>query len=667
MLLPLLLIAGPPVALGPEQLEQAAPLEAPIYEVTVFSDRARVRRRVTVDLAAVPKVLRFPELPGGVLLDTVRVDAGAAKVHRVEVAPVVVERFSIDQANGHLDRLETLLDESAGMAAEHAVWQATAGLLNQVQPALPPTEAEREGRPGPAMAPDLWKRALDFLSAERVRVKDRLRVLSKQKRDKDLEIERVRQEIGRLDLGGFSEQRVRVTTLVSGEGKSELVLEYFVPGASWVPRYEIRYLADKEQVKLFTGGLVTQASGESWDNVRLHLSTAIPNVRQDLPKLLTWTLGEAKEFVPVPRPKEALPRPPVYPMPRPVGRLTMAERDRALAEARTMQRLERLASVSVGYGSGSGAKSGARSYGFADEDISGDLVAPEGAFIESRAAEKKRRPAPPPAPSAPAPVARMQAAEVATSADSAPGSVLGGLFASRAEPMAMMGLALFEPPLEEAPPLDPSWPAALAGGLDYEYPVPMVVSIASDGASKNVPIAAETYPVQTVHESSPGIVDVAYLAATVVHKGDRPILGGPVVIYAGNVPVGDETLETTAPGGKIHLPLGADEDVKVFRKIMPETKTEGVFSKDDLTTYKVVIEVVNYKKRSTKVRLFEPLPKSNNKDIEIKLIKSTPATKSGPDAEGLLTWELELGAGKKQVVELEYRLERPADWRLWQQ
>src|SRR4051812_13399843 len=76
----------PDVVLSPAAAEAAAAVEAPIGEITVYSDRARVRRRGRLPggRGAGPVIVRFPDLPGGAFLDTIRVAADGARVLRVE-------------------------------------------------------------------------------------------------------------------------------------------------------------------------------------------------------------------------------------------------------------------------------------------------------------------------------------------------------------------------------------------------------------------------------------------------------------------------------------------------------------------------------------------------------------------------------------------------------
>src|SRR4051794_22396971 len=85
----------PDVALSPAVAEAAPAVDAPIAEVTVFSDRARIRRRGRLParaggagVASPAAVIRLPDLPGAAFLDTVRVVASSGRVLRVEATPV---------------------------------------------------------------------------------------------------------------------------------------------------------------------------------------------------------------------------------------------------------------------------------------------------------------------------------------------------------------------------------------------------------------------------------------------------------------------------------------------------------------------------------------------------------------------------------------------------
>ena len=159
----------------------------------------------------------------------------------------------------------------------------------------------------------------------------------------------------------------------------------------------------------------------------------------------------------------------------------------------------------------------------------------------------------------------------------------------------------------------------------------------------------------------------AFLTARLKNQGKTPVLAGPVNIFMAGDFAGQGRLETTGPGGEIDLPLGADEDIRLEHRIVPSSRTEGLFGKDDVTDYEVVLQVANYKKRDVEVELFDVLPKSVNEDIEVKLQSVSPKTVSGPDkAKGRMTWKLKVPAGKTKKITFVYRITRPENWQLHQ-
>ncbi|CAK5279898.1 unnamed protein product [Mycena citricolor] len=122
--------------------------------------------------------------------------------------------------------------------------------------------------------------------------------------------------------------RLRVSATIGvfapKEGEVEIALVYAVQNATWTAFYDIRVdMSAKEKgAKLIYKAAVKQNSGESWDNVPLHLETSTPTFGVGIPELEPWNL-----FIPQPVPVRSMPllgssmspRPVVAPMMR--GRL----------------------------------------------------------------------------------------------------------------------------------------------------------------------------------------------------------------------------------------------------------------------------------------------------------------------------------------------------------
>src|SRR5260370_19618925 len=78
----------PDIALGPGAWAAATSVAAPIAQVTVFSDRARVRRRGRLAAKAGINIVRLPDLAGAAFTDTVRLAAGGARARLGEDTPL---------------------------------------------------------------------------------------------------------------------------------------------------------------------------------------------------------------------------------------------------------------------------------------------------------------------------------------------------------------------------------------------------------------------------------------------------------------------------------------------------------------------------------------------------------------------------------------------------
>jgi hypothetical protein len=666
----------PDVVLGPDALEAAARVEARIAEVTVYSDRARVRRRGRVALpAGTPAVVRLPDLPGAVFLDTVRLAAGGARVLRVEAVPVERQRLAIDQAKKLLDELDAVNDRIAAVDARGAEADWMAGLLARLAPAAPVSEEKREGRKGLAVDVPSWMKALDFVGERATAVRTGLARLVDERRDLAERRDRLRADVSALNQGGFSTRVVQVSAVIesASAATADLELEYFVPGARWKPIYDLHFAPARGQVRLETAAMVDQTTGEDWVDAALTLSTAAPGRGIDLPELLTWTLGERSDFIPRPRPAEPAraeaPLPSAPPAPPPSSSAAHAIEDEMLRA--------RLASTVTS----------------ATEEVEGKKLEEKNASELSRlqseaesnnkmwkkpARQAFRGSAPMPtasaapsaAPAAPAPPLEMDYGDIPEAEAPPPARMLladrskDSSASYTAVPLALVDATAARP----APTfLDPYLPAVSAGGLDYVYQAPTAATIPSTGKQVRVPLAAQSFKTTTFYQATPSLAATAFLRARVRNDGKRPLLRGPATIFADGELVGVGEIKTTGPGGEIELPLGADQDIRLVRQVVPATRTTGLIMKSEETTYDVTIQIGNYKKQPATVEVVDQVPLSRQDKVQVKLLGTDPGPLAAPDADGVLRWRVDLAAGATRSVRLRYQVVRPKGWMLYQQ
>lgn len=674
----------PRVAAGPALYEAALAVDTPISEVVVYSDRARVTRRGTAALAPGVHAVRLTDLPGTTLIDTLRLGAEGAEVLRVEAGPVLRVRAGLDRIEALLDDIETRQAALAALMARREVLTAEQALIDRLGPEK---LSDDEEAPTPPVDSSGWAPVRRFVDARRAAVSDEIAAIDAALREGADALAPVQAELGRYDQAAFTPvQRVEVRAVLRVTRQNPtLSLDAFVRGASWTPAYTVELLDAGEAVVLRAAGRVTQTTGEDWIDARLALSTAIPGQGIEAPVLDTWTLGESRDFTPTPRAERDPAGQPLAPT------AMLPSTDDALRAARLAALQARLAPAlasfegggigSVGsVGSGSG-----RGYGGA---VGG--MAKGGRAMPSRPmATRQPMPmapgAPPPPP--PEPDAMYAPAEAEASYDFGDDSVDGAMVmpesadlqmmretvasSSRAQSgpaMATTPLNLFDQTAQTRPALPPHLPAMLAGGLDYVYRAATRATVPSGPESHLVPLSAERYPVTTRYEAAPALRPVAYLEATVTNNRATPILAGPIDIFAGADYVGTGALVTTGPGGTLALPLGADEDIRIERRVIPKTETEGVFSKEDLTRYRIEIDVANDKRRPIRIRVVDQFPLDGLTDeVTVKRGKTEPAPAEGPDDAGRMSFDLDIPAGKVGTVRFEYTLRRPADHQLYQQ
>ncbi|MCB9765651.1 MAG: DUF4139 domain-containing protein [Alphaproteobacteria bacterium] len=82
-------------------------------------------------------------------------------------------------------------------------------------------------------------------------------------------------------------------------GSVEIALSYPIQEARWAPRYRARLLPTSGMVEIECHAVITQSSGEEWQDVELRLSSTLDTQRAEPPPLNRWSIGDAAELAEV--------------------------------------------------------------------------------------------------------------------------------------------------------------------------------------------------------------------------------------------------------------------------------------------------------------------------------------------------------------------------------
>lgn len=288
----------------------AAPAEALIVAnsriaaVTVYPDRAQITRTASFDLAPGTYVLRFDRLPADLQADSLRVrgeGSARALIHGFDLQTVYLGRSPDKQVAALQAQLVSFQDRERALLDQRGIHERQLAVLVQTAEQAG-TSLDKQLAAGKARLQE-WRDLMAFLASQQAtetqaiqRVDQQRRALAAQRKAIDVQLAKLR---------GFRKERVRqvpVTVEVREGGSLTLSLDYVMGGARWYPSYDARLTPAGDKLSWGYYGVISQQTGEDWNDVALKLSTAIPSAGGQPPQLSDWFLSP---FRPAPKPYAA--------------------------------------------------------------------------------------------------------------------------------------------------------------------------------------------------------------------------------------------------------------------------------------------------------------------------------------------------------------------------
>jgi uncharacterized protein (TIGR02231 family) len=270
-------------------------LEAPIAEVTVFQDGARVVRKGRLAVPAGSPTVVLADLPPSVDTASVRV---TARGKGVTLRDVEVRRdYRTEPVHEHTGRLRAEVDRCKDavrqLEDEDAAEQARLDYLGHLSEAAATALARAVGY-GRADHDQLTRMADELAGGTAAALTSR-RSIAGRRRTAKRDLDAAERRLAEAESAGATTAAVVEigTTLEVAEGTDvALEVSYHVTGAAWRPLYDLRLQGEKLAVAYLAE--VTQHTGEDWPEVPLTLSTTRRGRHSDLPELQPWYIGRAQ-------------------------------------------------------------------------------------------------------------------------------------------------------------------------------------------------------------------------------------------------------------------------------------------------------------------------------------------------------------------------------------
>ena len=163
---------------------------------------------------------------------------------------------------------------------------------------------------------------------------------------------------------------------------------------------------------------------------------------------------------------------------------------------------------------------------------------------------------------------------------------------------------------------------------------------------------------ETEYLTTPKVSSNAYLTAKVTNNTDKPLLPGKMNIFIGGDFVGASHTKFVAQNEEFKISLGIDDGIKIKREMDNTKSILTETSKRKRLDFAYEIEIHNLKKKAIKITAIDQIPISKDKDIKVR-VKGFDPKPSEQDNKGVIKWEMNLSAGEKRKITLEFSIDYP--------
>jgi len=234
-----------------------------------------------------------------------------------------------------------------------------------------------------------------------------------------------------------------------------------------------------------------------------------------------------------------------------------------------------------------------------------------------------------------------------------------------AAPAAMMTLtgASQPPPPTEEFALEESFlelPSASVAesGAALTYQIPGRADVPGDGETRKVTVSTFKLRPDFDNVTAPRREPVAYRRARARNESAYTLLPGKAQLFENDDYLGATQIRHTAPGQEIELALGADERIRVERKLVARDVDKTFLADRRRIRYKHRIEVENLRDTAQVVLVRDQLPVSRHEQIKVKLEAAEPTPAKHTEM-NQFEWKLTLEPAAKRILTFESIVELP--------
>lgn len=603
-------------------------LTSKIEKVTVFRNGAQVERLASQQLQPGKYTLVFTGLSSRLEEQSIQFKPeGRVIVHSVTRQQNFISQL---QVNDQIKSLEKQMEE----------WQEKISHENNLKRVLDEEEQlllknqQIKGESATLKAAEI-KEVADFQRARLTSLyKERNEVLLR-KKALDNSLSQVQQQLNALhQKKDLSTSDIHVAVEIKEAGSQKFWLSYLVKEAKWQAAYDIRVSSITQPLTLQMKAIISQHSGEDWQDVKMALSSGDPNQNGEKPILTPWPLR--------------------FTLPEPLG-IRIRGASSLTAGSTGMVTVTGVVSSPDGL-----------PISYASVIVKGTTM---GVTTDAQGAFSIN------VPSSASQLSISSIGYTGSDIPVRPGFnrvILPPVSGSELSEVVVTGLGIRKEDDDSYFFNSSSYntarnnkrqqAAAILTSVNYQ-PTTTVFSI---DAPFTVPSDSQQYrahiqdwDVNALYEyyAVPKLDDFAYLTAKVIGWQELNLLSGEASLFFEGNFLGNSWLDLNNAGDTLQLSLGQDKGIQIKRTLLKENSSKKLLGSNRTDSRQYEITVRNNKQSPVSITIEDQYPISTTKEIEVD--KTGDKTGKIDDDSQLITWQLRLEPRKESSVRFGYSVKYP--------
>jgi TonB-dependent SusC/RagA subfamily outer membrane receptor len=192
-----------------------------------------------------------------------------------------------------------------------------------------------------------------------------------------------------------------------------------------------------------------------------------------------------------------------------------------------------------------------------------------------------------------------------------------------------------------------------------EYSVDTQQSVNSDNKLNTITFRESELKATYEYQSIPKLSKNVYLIAKVPDWYKADLMDGEANIYLENSYVGKSRINTQQFSDTLDISFGIDNNISVNREKIKEFSQSEFIGSNKKSTYAWKLTIRNNKPYPIKAKLFDQVPVSSNKDIQVEALELSGGAMN--ENTGKVVWSVELKPNETKQVILKYSVKSPKD------